>query len=80
GGTGKTPLVIALCDRLAAAGETVVALTRGYGGTHRGPYWVDPASDRAREVGDEALLLAGHARTLLARDREAGARAIVDGP
>lgn len=80
GGTGKTPLAIALCDQLTAAGETVVALTRGYGGTHKGPYWVDPSSDRANEVGDEALLLAAHARTVVARDRHAGAIAIAEGP
>lgn len=80
GGTGKTPLVLHVCAALSEKGETPVALTRGYGGSFKGPYWVDPAHDRAGEVGDEALLLAQGARTMLARDRTAGARAIEDGP
>ena len=41
GGTGKTPLVIHLCERLKAAGHEPVALTRGYGGRLSGPYWVN---------------------------------------
>jgi tetraacyldisaccharide 4'-kinase len=80
GGTGKTPLVMHLCERLAAAGHAPVALSRGYGGRLAGPYWVNAASDLARDVGDEALLLARVAPTLIARDRRAGARAIETGP
>ena len=56
-----------------------VALTRGYGGRLAGPHWVTPAATR-RDVGDEALLLARAAPTLVARDRHAGARAIESGP
>ena len=80
GGTGKTPLVIHLCERLKAAGHEPVALTRGYGGRLSGPYWVNAKSDVARDVGDEALLLARAAPTLVARDRRAGAHAIETGP
>ena len=69
GGTGKTPLAIHLCERLKAAGHEPAALTRGYGGRLSGPYWVNAASDVARDVGDEALLLAQAAPTLVARDR-----------
>ena len=79
GGTGKTPLALHLCERLTAAGHAPVALTRGYGGTLAGPYWVDAAKDRAAAVGDEALLLARAAPTLVARDRAAGARTIESG-
>jgi tetraacyldisaccharide 4'-kinase len=78
GGTGKTPLAIRLCRTLKARGHAPVALTRGYGGRLRGPHWVDAGRDRARDVGDEALLLACAVPTLLARDRPAGARAIAD--
>jgi tetraacyldisaccharide 4'-kinase len=80
GGTGKTPLAIYLCERLKAAGHEPAALTRGYGGRLSGPYWVNARSDVARDVGDEALLLARAAPTLVARDRRIGARAIEVGP
>jgi tetraacyldisaccharide 4'-kinase len=80
GGTGKTPLAIHLCERLKAAGHEPAALTRGYGGRLTGPYWVNANSDVARDVGDEALLLAKAAPTLVARDRRLGARAIEIGP
>ena len=69
GGTGKTPLAIHLCERLKSAGHEPVALTRGYGGRLTGPYWVNANSDVASDVGDEALLLARSAPTLVARDR-----------
>ena len=72
GGTGKTPLAIYLCEHLKAAGHEPVALTRGYGGRLAGPYWVNAGTDRARDVGDEALLLARVAPTLLAREPPAG--------
>jgi tetraacyldisaccharide 4'-kinase len=75
GGTGKTPLVMHLCERLQANGRHPVALTRGYGGRHAGPHRVSDA-DTADDVGDEALLLARSAPTLVARDRAAGARAV----
>lgn len=80
GGTGKTPLVLHLCRAAKAAGHEPVALTRGYGGRLAGPYWVSAATDTARDVGDEALLLARAAPTQLARDRRAGALAIESGP
>ncbi len=80
GGTGKTPLAIHLCERLRAAGHEPVLLTRGYRGGLSGPYWVNRGTDIARDVGDEALLLARAAPTHLARDRQAGARAIETGP
>lgn len=78
GGTGKTPLVLHLCERLRAAGLRPVLLTRGYGGWHAGPHPVG-GSDTAADVGDEALLLARSAPTVVARDRSAGARAIETG-
>ena len=74
GGTGKTPLVLHLCEHLRALGRQPIALTRGYGGRHAGPHWVSQ-SDTADDVGDEALLLARAAPTIVARDRAEGARA-----
>ena len=73
GGAGKTPTALAVAQMLAAAGERPAFLTRGYGGSARGPLAVDPARQRADEVGDEPLLLARAAPTVVARDRVAGA-------
>jgi len=75
GGTGKTPLTLHLCERLRAGGRHPAVLTRGYGGRLAGPHWV-AEGDTADAVGDEALLLASAAPTLVARDRAAGARVI----
>ncbi len=76
GGTGKTPLSIKIARELARCGERPAILTRGYGGRHVGPHRVDPALDVAADVGDESLLLARHARTVVARRRAAGAQMI----
>lgn len=78
GGAGKTPVAIGIGQRLVAAGIDMHFLSRGYGGRMRGPHRVDAATDRAGQVGDEPLLLARVAPTWIARDRVAGAAAIVD--
>ncbi|MDA8088551.1 MAG: tetraacyldisaccharide 4'-kinase [Nitrospiraceae bacterium] len=57
GGTGKTPLVIALAERLAANGRRVCILTRGYKGALAGPA-VITAEMSAADAGDEPLLMA----------------------
>ena len=75
GGAGKTPTVLALAALLADEGIRPHILTRGYGGSERGPLRVDPACHDVRAVGDEALLLARAAPTWLCRDRPAGAAA-----
>jgi len=73
GGAGKTPSAIALAKLLLAAGERPCFITRGYGGRERGPLLVDSAAHGADAVGDEALLLARGAPTVVAADRAAGA-------
>lgn len=77
GGSGKTPLVLALANELLVQGHRPVILSRGYGGRFVGPHRVSVA-DRADEVGDEPLLMArrGICPVVVARDRVAGARCI----
>ncbi|MCR5877506.1 tetraacyldisaccharide 4'-kinase [Phenylobacterium sp. J367] len=75
GGTGKTPVVRAIAQRLADQGQAVHLLSRGYGGSLKGPVRVDPQVHTAAEVGDEPLMLARDFPVWVARDRAAGAKA-----
>lgn len=73
GGTGKTPVVIALTSELQARGLDVAIISRGYGGRLAGPLRVDPVRHTAADTGDEPLLLAAFAPTFIGRDRAAAA-------
>ena len=73
GGSGKTPTALAVARMLIAAGERPWFLSRGYGGRQRGPVVVDANKHQAKDVGDEPLLLARLAPTVVSRDRPAGA-------
>jgi tetraacyldisaccharide 4'-kinase len=74
GGAGKTPAALAVARMLLAAHERPFFLSRGYGGRLAGPLRVNPALHSAADVGDEPLLLARLAPTIVARDRVAGAK------
>jgi tetraacyldisaccharide 4'-kinase len=58
---------------LRARGHQPYFLTRGYGGSERGPALASRGHS-AHVIGDEALLLARAAPTIVARDRAAGAK------
>ena len=75
GGGGKTPTAIAVAKVLKEAGERPSFLTRGYGGKTQGPV-LAAKGQSAAEVGDETLLLAAHAPTVVSADRAAGAKLI----
>ena len=74
GGTGKTPITAAIARAFEQRRRKTVILSRGYGGKMHGPAFVDLAHDTFEETGDEALMLAGSASVIVARDRAAGAK------
>lgn len=75
GGSGKTPIVHAIVALIREKDlfQNPVILTRGYGGDLKGPTLVDPSVHKAKDVGDEALLHAAHAPTIVSRNRAQGA-------
>jgi tetraacyldisaccharide 4'-kinase len=77
GGTGKTPIAVEIARALTARRRKPFFLTRGYGGRLHGPIEVTQ-DDRAVDVGDEAILLACTAPTVVARDRREGAKLAID--
>jgi tetraacyldisaccharide 4'-kinase len=79
GGTGKTPVVCWLVERLKERGYKPGVVTRGYGGSNRVPRLVRD-SDDAMLVGDEPLLLVRRTGVLVAvgRERPAAAQMLVD--
>lgn len=76
GGTGKTPMSLLIADLVEEHGGTPWFLSRGYGGRLDGQERVDPTRHTAAEVGDEPLLLAARAPTIISRDRRLGAEFI----
>lgn len=78
GGTGKTPLTIALVQRLRDAGWNPGVASRGYGRNDEAtPRWVDLRTAPA-DGGDEPVLIARRTgvRVRVDRDRVAAARAL----
>ena len=78
GGAGKTPTAIAIARAAKARGLKPGFLSRGYGGSLDVTTVVDPHHHRARAVGDEPLLLAREALTVIARRRAKGAMKLVE--
>ncbi len=80
GGSGKTPLTIAIVERLRAEGYKPGVASRGYGREQTGTArWVDAATDTVLG-GDEPVLIARRTGVSVRvdRDRVAAARALVD--
>ena len=74
GGTGKTPLVMAIVEALRARGLRPGVVSRGYGGRQREAMLLGPSPDPA-QVGDEpALIRGGGASVAIGRDRAAAGR------
>ena len=78
GGTGKTPLTIALAEGLRERGYTPGVVSRGYGGTQKLPLLLD-ASAEPSQVGDEPCLIrASGVPVAVGRDRPAAAKLLID--
>lgn len=79
GGAGKTPTALAVASMLRQLGERPFFLSRGYGArsANRDPLRVDFERHDSAQVGDEPLLLARQAPTIVCTDRIAGAQACV---
>lgn len=76
GGSGKTPLALLVAQLVADEGRAPWFLSRGYGGRLPGPIQVEPGVHGSVDVGDEPLLLARAAPTVISRDRAKGAQFI----
>jgi len=78
GGAGKTPTVQMLSRFVRSKGMRPGILTRGYGGAITTSTVVMRDKHNAHDVGDEALLHASHAITVVSQDRPKGAWLLVD--
>ena len=76
GGTGKTPLTLALAQQLAEHGRHPLIVSRGFGGSTKRPQYVSETSNPL-QVGDEPLLMAQRniCPVWIGRDRANTARA-----
>src|SRR5688500_797890 len=74
GDAGKAPTALEVAIGCRSLGLNPGFLSRGYRGVETGPIVVSLDVHNARDVGDEALLLAGHAPTVVSADRPSGAK------
>lgn len=78
GGTGKTPLTIALAEALRKRGYTPGVVSRGYGGSQKEPLLLGDQPDPSR-VGDEPCLIrASGVPVAVGRDRPAAAELLLE--
>jgi len=78
GGTGKTPLTIAVAANLREHGYRPGVVSRGHGGSQREPLLLGEAPD-PRQVGDEPCLIrASGTPVAIGRERPAAARLLLD--
>lgn len=80
GGTGKTPVVIALAKGLRERGVAVGVVSRGYGGSGGDEPLRVTATTPAVRAGDEAVLIAREAGVpvVVCRNRPAAVRALLE--
>ncbi len=69
GGSGKTPLVLSVAQKLEAQGVKVGVLSRGYQGKLNEATKVDVAVHGPHDVGDEALMIANYVDCFIGSDK-----------
>lgn len=77
GGSGKTPLALAVAKAAIAAGLKPGFITRGHGGTVKKSR-LATESDTALSIGDEAMLLARVAPVSVGKDRATSAKLLAE--
>lgn len=78
GGTGKTPLTLALAEALRERGYRPGVVSRGYGGTSREPMLLGESPDPV-EAGDEPCVIrASGVPVAIGQDRPAAAQLLLD--
>jgi tetraacyldisaccharide 4'-kinase len=78
GGTGKTPLIVALAAAMSARGFVPGVVSRGYGGSERGPYLLTGQDDPST-VGDEpSLIRQSGVPVAIGRKRPEAAQLLID--
>lgn len=78
GGTGKTPLIVALAAAMSARGFVPGVVSRGYGGSERGPYLLT-GQDAPSKVGDEpSLIRQSGVPVAIGRERPEAAQLLID--
>ncbi len=80
GGTGKTPLLMALVKHLHAQGYKPGVVSRGYGGTFQTPTLDVTAASQASLCGDEPLLIAQRCQcpVVVGQQRVLAAQRLID--
>jgi len=78
GGTGKTPLTIALAEALRARGLRPGVVSRGYGGSEQGPILLGERPEPARFGDEPCLIHAAGTPVAVGRERPAAARLLLD--
>lgn len=76
GGTGKTPVAIAIARMMA--GKKISFISKGYGGKLQGPIKVDVEKHTAKDIGDEPLLLAKVADCWVGKNRKEAIEAAIN--
>lgn len=77
GGTGKTPLALALAETARSRGLTPGFVLRGFGSGAKEAVLVEPQNHGSADVGDEALMLAAHAPVAVSPHRVDAAQLLI---